>query len=88
MKLNLNYEEIPKEVAAKVPKLISGVLSDIMDRMGFWNQTMHHSIQALDGKMKVFGRARTVLAVEVYEVPKNHMLMIEAVDDLKKEMYW
>jgi len=81
------FNEFPNEINNKLDKLYSAALCDVMDLHGFWNQTMIHSIKPLDGKMKMFGRALTVLAVEVYEVPEPeevYKLEIEAVDSIKK----
>ena len=79
------FDEFPKEINEKLEKIYSAAICDVMDLHGFWNQTMVHSIKPLDKKMKMFGRALTVLAVQVYEVPKEYYkLEIEAVDALKK----
>lgn len=67
-------------------KLYSAVLSDILDEvLGVKNHVMHHSIQPIDPKMVVMGRAFTILATDVYEVPENpYELEIEAVDSTSK----
>lgn len=78
------FEELSPESVSKLPKLYTAVLADVMDRMGIWNHTMRYDIRPLDNKMRVFGRARTVLAVEVYKVPdETYKLEIQAVDSLR-----
>jgi 4-hydroxy-4-methyl-2-oxoglutarate aldolase len=79
-----NFKELPDELQDCITKLYSSALSDVMDRMGLWNQTMSYEIKPLDRSMKAFGRARTVMAVDVYEVPKDpYKLEIQSVDGLE-----
>jgi 4-hydroxy-4-methyl-2-oxoglutarate aldolase len=81
---NMYFEEFPKEISENLDRLYSSLLCDVMDRMGYWNQTMTHEIKPLDPESKVFGRARTVKAVEVEKPPENaYELEIEVVDSLK-----
>lgn len=78
------YQELPRTIKEKLPRLYTAVLADVMDRMNIWDHTMRHDIRPLDNKMTVFGPARTVLAVEVYKVPKEtYKLEIQAVDSLR-----
>ena len=68
-----------------IPILYTAVLSDVMDRMGFWNQVMDYKINPLERNMRCFGRAFTVLAGEVYQdTDTPYTLEIEAVDSLGK----
>jgi len=78
-------EELPSAVKKDaVSKLYAAVLADVMDHMGIWDHTMRYDIRPLEAKMRVFGPARTVLAVEVYKVPEEpYKLEIQAVDSLK-----
>lgn len=79
------FPELPKEIREKLNKLCTAAICDVMDLHGFWNQTMVHTIKPLDKNMRMFGRALTILAVEVYKVPeKPYKLEIESVDSIKK----
>lgn len=65
-------------------KLYSGVISDILDEKGLRHNALDGGIRPIKDGMKVFGRAYTVLATDVYQVPKEHYkLELEAVDGLK-----
>lgn len=75
------FQEIPEELQECIPMLYSSALADVMDRMGLWHQTMSYDIKPIDRQMKLFGRARTVMAVDVYDVPAEpYKLEIQAVD--------
>lgn len=81
------FKELSKDMNENLEKLYSAAICDVMDLHGFRDQTMLYSIKPLDRKMKMFGRALTVSAVEVFEVPKPeeaYKLEIEAVDLIKK----
>lgn len=52
-------------------RLYTAVCCDVMDDLGYRNQAMHHNIRPLDDNVKVIGRAKTILAVDVYEVTKT-----------------
>jgi len=77
--------------------LFSAVLGDVMDQMGYRNQFLSPAIQPLHEKMKVAGRALTVLeedmvAEKTGEDPIHqdtpYGLMFKALDDLKEnEVY-
>lgn len=65
-------------------KLYSAVISDILDDLGYRHQTVASGIKALDPSLKLLGRAFTVLAAEVFEIPKEpYKLQMEAVDSMK-----
>jgi 4-hydroxy-4-methyl-2-oxoglutarate aldolase len=65
-------------------RLYSAVISDILDDLGYRHQTVACGIRALDPGLKLIGRAFTVLAAEVYEIPKEpYKLQMEAVDSMK-----
>jgi 4-hydroxy-4-methyl-2-oxoglutarate aldolase len=64
-------------------KLYSGVLADIMDDLGYRSQVMNHYIRPLSTSFRVMGRAFTILATDVYEVPERpYEKELEAVDNL------
>jgi len=64
--------------------LYTAVLADIMDDLGHWNQTMSHEIRPLFESAKLAGRAATMLAAEVYEVPEEpYKLELRLLDSLK-----
>lgn len=75
-------------------ELYSAVLGDIMDKMGLFNQFLPPNIQPLRDDMVVAGRAMTVLEADNYGelsngnnpiMKKPFGLMLEALDDLKKD---
>jgi regulator of RNase E activity RraA len=49
-------------------ELYSGVISDVLDALGFRYQTMEGDIRPVHPDMAVVGRARPVLSVDVYRV--------------------
>jgi 4-hydroxy-4-methyl-2-oxoglutarate aldolase len=65
-------------------KLYSAVIADILDDLGYPHQTLDSGIRLLDPQLKLVGRAFTVLAMEVFEVPKEpYKLQMEAVDSMR-----
>jgi len=65
--------------------LFSAVLADILDELGIRNSALDDRIRPLSPNMKIMGRAFTILAVDVYEQPKDpYKLELAAVDNLKK----
>jgi len=79
-------------------KLFSAVIGDIMDQEGYLHQFLPPAIQPLKDNMIVAGRAMTVLEADTLNdvsgcgpsdyVAKPFGLMLEALDDLKKnEVY-
>ena len=67
-------------------KLYSGVVADILDELGFRNQAMNHHIRPLKHDDVIAGRAFTVLATDVYEIPAEpYKLEFEAVDNLSPD---
>jgi 4-hydroxy-4-methyl-2-oxoglutarate aldolase len=67
-------------------RLYSAVLSDSLDAVGLMNQAMHAGIRPLDEQLKMCGRARTGIYMEVASVPEvgnPYELEIAIVDDLK-----
>lgn len=78
-----NFPELEEKYVNLLPGLFSAVLCDVLDGMGYWNQAMSYQIQPLQDNMTIFGRAFTVLAVDVHRKPAEpYKLEIEAVDKL------
>ena len=64
--------------------LYSSVLSDILDEAGYRHQVMQHEIRPLYPEAAVVGRAATMLAVEVAELPAEpYRLLLELLDGLR-----
>jgi 4-hydroxy-4-methyl-2-oxoglutarate aldolase len=64
-------------------KLYSAVLADVLDDLGFRDQALEHNIRPVDSSFKLMGRAFTILATDVYEMPENpYVKELEAVDHL------
>jgi 4-hydroxy-4-methyl-2-oxoglutarate aldolase len=64
-------------------QLYSSVLSDVLDDAGFRHQFMRPAVRPLYPGAKVVGRAATMLAVEVTEVPPQpYQLLMELLDGL------
>ncbi|WP_295579502.1 RraA family protein [uncultured Oscillibacter sp.] len=67
-------------------KLYSAVIVDVLDTLGYRNQAMRGDIRPLDQRDIVVGRAFTVLATDVYEIPAHpYKMELEACDHLKKD---
>ena len=66
--------------------LYSAVICDILDSFGYRKQAMNHTIRPLKEDWVAVGRAFTVLAADIYEVPAEpYKLELEAVDSIKKD---
>lgn len=64
--------------------LYSSVLADILDEAGHRNQVMRPEVRPLYPGAKVAGRAATMLAVEVSELPAEpYRLLMELLDGLR-----
>lgn len=62
-------------------KLFTAVICDVLDDMGYRNQSMTTHIAPIGPDMVVIGRAKTVLAADVYTQPdKPYEMEIEALD--------
>ena len=76
-------------------QLFSAVIGDVMDKLGFINQFLSPKIQPLRENMLIAGRAMPVLEADVFAeqstsgqsplMAKPFGLMLEALDDLKKD---
>lgn len=75
--------------------LFTAVIGDIMDKMGYLNQFLSPQLKPLHADMLTAGRAMTVLEADVFDevsqsgnnplLDKPFGLMLEALDDLKKD---
>jgi regulator of RNase E activity RraA len=64
--------------------LYSSVLADILDEAGYRNQVIRPEVRPLYPGAKVAGRAATMLAVEVSELPPEpYHLLMELLDGLR-----
>jgi 4-hydroxy-4-methyl-2-oxoglutarate aldolase len=64
-------------------RLYSAVLADVLDDLGFRHQALEPSIRPIGSSSRLVGRAFTVLATDVYEIPENpYVTELEAVDHL------
>jgi 4-hydroxy-4-methyl-2-oxoglutarate aldolase len=66
--------------------LYTAVLSDVLDGLGYMHQAMRPFVRPLDDSLKLMGRARTGLWMQVYTVtagenPYEHEIAL--IDDLK-----
>ena len=65
-------------------RLYSSVLSDVLDDAGHRHQVMRPEIRPLYTGAKVVGRAATMLAIEVTELPPEpYKFLMELLDDLQ-----
>ena len=65
-------------------RLYSSVLSDVLDDTGHRHQVMRPDIRPLYTGAKVVGRAATMLAIEVTELPPEpYKFLMELLDDLQ-----
>ncbi len=64
-------------------QLYTAVISDSLDELGYRDQAMSHSIRPLSQDVCLAGWARTVMCVDVDEIPDDPYAMeIEAVDSI------
>ena len=67
-------------------KLYTAVVSDVMDELGYRNQALRHDIRPLKENFVIAGRSKTILAVDVYEIPDNpYEKEIESIDSVKED---
>lgn len=65
-------------------RLSSSVVADVLDQIGYRAQVMRPGIRALYPGAKAVGRAATMLAVEVCEIPREpYALLMELLDGLR-----
>lgn len=64
-------------------RLYTAVLADVMDGLGYRQQSMRHDIRPLYPEARVVGRAATMLAADVYQEPAEpYKLELRLLDDL------
>lgn len=64
--------------------LYSAVISDVLDEYGFRNQTLDPGLMPLDESIVLLGRAFTVIASEVAQIPDEpYKLQMQATDEVK-----
>jgi regulator of RNase E activity RraA len=64
--------------------LYTAVVSDVLDRQGLLEQAMSARIRPLEPRMRLVGRAHTVLTADIYQRPANpYEKEIASVDSLK-----
>ena len=64
-------------------ELFTAVLCDVMDSMGYRNQAMSEVIRPLDPAFVFAGRAKTILAADVYHVSQEpYKIEIAALDSI------
>lgn len=64
-------------------KLFTAVLCDVMDAMGYRNQALSEMVRPLDPSFVFAGRAKTILAADVYHVSKEpYRIEIAAMDSI------
>jgi 4-hydroxy-4-methyl-2-oxoglutarate aldolase len=79
MSTTFNFNELKKT-------LYSAVLSDTLDGFGYPNQAMRPFVRPLDDNKVMFGRARTGLFMNTYDVAEGenpYEVEIALIDDLK-----
>ena len=93
----MNVSELSDEqlFTAARKELFSAVVGDAMDKMQLFHQFLPARIQPLKSNMLLIGRAMTVLEADTFEeipkfsnnpiLTKPFGLMLEALDDLKKD---
>lgn len=64
--------------------LYSAVISDVLDELGYRNQTLDTGFYPLTEDMVLLGRAFTAIATKVFDIPiEPYKLQMEAVDSIK-----
>jgi 4-hydroxy-4-methyl-2-oxoglutarate aldolase len=80
----VKFENDERMFALMRQELYTAVCCDVMDRMGFRDQAMRHDIRPVDETMVVLGRAKTILAVDVYEIyDEPYTGEMESLDSVK-----
>ena len=64
-KINIETFKVIKE------RLYSAVICDILDEIGYRNQAMSPLIRPIVPGLKLAGRAYTLLAADVHEIPEE-----------------
>jgi 4-hydroxy-4-methyl-2-oxoglutarate aldolase len=74
------------EIAARLSRLYSAALCDVLDAIGFRRQALSHQTRPLFSEARVVGRARTMLSQPVDRFPEQpYALELEALDTLAED---
>lgn len=66
--------------------LYTGMISDILDKLGYRNQTLDSGIKPVDENFVLFGKAYTVSCVEVNDMPNFSLRkQLEAIDGISED---
>jgi 4-hydroxy-4-methyl-2-oxoglutarate aldolase len=77
----------PTSFSSAEEKLYSAVLADILDDLGFRHRALEPNVRPIGSSFKLAGRAFTILATDIYEIPENpYVTELEAVDQLWGEL--
>lgn len=82
--------ELNKEKMEELKKVLySGILSDVLDGMGYRNQCIGRAIHPLNDHTVIFGPAFTSIGTQVYTMPENPLIaQCKVVDQLQEgEIY-
>lgn len=67
-------------------ELFSAVIADALDTIGARNQILRHDIRPIYKEAVLVGRAKTVLSVDVYDIPEEpYKMELKAVDSLESD---
>lgn len=73
-----------EQIIAILDRLYSAVISDVLDELGFRNQTLCSDIQALTSSNRLCGRVFTARAQPVNEIPADpYKLELQAIDSME-----
>jgi 4-hydroxy-4-methyl-2-oxoglutarate aldolase len=76
----------PISFSSAEEKLYSAVLADILDDLGFRHRALEPNVRPIGSSFKLAGRAFTILATDIYEIPENpYATELEAVDHLAED---
>lgn len=79
----MNTDDRTGRLIGRLRRLYTGVASDALDELGFWQNSMRPDIRPLAPGMSMVGRAFTILCHELYHVPNEddpHRLEFEAIE--------
>lgn len=67
-------------------RMYTGLVCDVMDELGYREQAMHQRLRPLEPDTVLAGRAKTILAVDVYHIVEEpYKMEIEALDSVKED---
>ncbi|MGC4108726.1 MAG: RraA family protein [Thermomicrobiales bacterium] len=70
---------------ALAQELYTGVLSDVLDSLGYREQAMHADIRPVWSGAVVVGRAHTILSSDIYHLPDDpYSMEIKAIDSVPR----